>query len=96
MVGLAASGVADRFFPQILLSMRSFGPLSDEHRAEVETHLLRVVLARAGDDIIRLGDRTENILAPGATALLNGLYGNETFDGGELIKIIRREKASTR
>jgi predicted Zn-dependent protease len=95
MVGLAPSGVADRFFPQILLSMRSFGPLSDEHRAEVETQLLRVVLARAGDDIIRLGNRTENVLAPGATALLNGLYGNETFDGGELMKIIRREKAST-
>ncbi len=95
MVGLARPEAAGRLFPQILSSMRSFGPVTAEHLASIETKRLRIVLARPGDDIVRLSERTQNILDPAGTALLNGLYGNEVFEGGELLKIIRRENPDT-
>jgi predicted Zn-dependent protease len=91
IVGVAPHAAADRYFGPILLSMRSFRPLSDENRALIHSDRLRIVLARQGEDVVSLGSRTQNTLNPSATALLNGLLGNEVFEGGELIKIIRRE-----
>jgi predicted Zn-dependent protease len=96
MVGMAPLAASDRYFGTILLAMKSFGPLTDEHRALIHSDRLRVVLARSGEDVIALGDRTGDILDPSTTALLNGMLGNEVFEGGELMKIVRREGASTR
>ena len=39
----------------------------------------------------RLGERTNNEWDPGVTALINGYLGNETFDGGEWMKVRWRE-----
>jgi len=91
MVGVAPLAAESRYFGPILLSMRSFGPLTDEHRALVHIDRLRVVLARSGEDVVEFNERNEGVLAPAATALLNGLLGNEVFEGGELMKVIRRE-----
>jgi len=90
MVGMAPASAANRHFGPILLSMRSFTPLSDENRARIRVDRLEVVLARAGEDVVALGERTDNLLDPASTALLNGLLGNETLSGGELMKIVRR------
>ncbi len=90
MVGVAPRVAADRYFGPILLSMRSFGPLSEANRARIRVDRLEVVLARAGEDVVALGERTGNRLDPASTALLNGLLGNETLSGGELMKIVRR------
>jgi len=92
MVGIVPRAASDRYLGQILLSMRSFGPLTDEHRALVHVDRLRVVLARPEEDIVALGQRTQSILDPSANALLNGMLGNEVFKGGELMKVIRREE----
>jgi predicted Zn-dependent protease len=90
MVGMAPAAAADRYFGPILLSMRSFAPLSDANRARIRIDRLEVVLARAGEDVVALGERTDNRLDPASTALLNGMLGNETLSGGELMKIVRR------
>ena len=50
MVGLAPTAAADRYFGTILLTMRSFAPLTDAHRALIHTERLRVVLARFEED----------------------------------------------
>ncbi len=92
LVGVAPSAAADRYFGPILLSMRSFGPISDEHRVGLTTQRLRIVAARPGEDVVRLSSRTENVMPASNTALLNGMRGNETFDGGELMKILRQEE----
>jgi len=91
MVGIVPMAAENRYFGPILLSMRSFASLSDEHRALIHTDRLRVVMARPGEEIVALNERTESILDPAATALLNGLLGNEIFEGGELMKVVKRE-----
>jgi predicted Zn-dependent protease len=93
-VGVAPLAEADRYFARMLPSMRSFAPLFDAHRALIEIRRLRVVLARSGEDVTSLGARTECVLNPAGTALLNGLLGDEVFSGGELMKIVRRESAA--
>jgi predicted Zn-dependent protease len=96
MVGVAPLSAADRFFGRILLSMRSFGAISEKHLSLIETRRLRVVLTRSGEDVIALGKRNQNVLDPASTALLNGLLGNQVFKGGELMKIVRREEPDVR
>jgi len=94
MVGVAPRTAADRYFGPILLSMRSFRPLSEANRSRIRIDRLEVVLARSGEDVVALSERTGNHLDPASTALLNGLLGNETLSGGELMKIVRRTSGS--
>jgi predicted Zn-dependent protease len=96
MVGLTPVAAGPRYLPQILLTTRSFQPLSDEHRREIYTNRLRVVLAYAGEDFVALSDRTDNAWGAAVTALVNGELGNTTFGGGELVKILRREAYDAR
>ena len=91
IVGLSPRAAGKRYVPQFLLTTRSFRPLAAVHREEIRTDRLRVVLARSGEDLRRLGERTNNEWDPGVTALINGYLGNETFDGGEWMKVLRRE-----
>jgi predicted Zn-dependent protease len=91
IVGAAPEIAADRYLGQILLTSRSFRPLSEEARQAIRVKRLYVVLARPGEDVIQLGERTNNAWNATETALMNGLLGNEVFDGGEMMKILRRE-----
>jgi len=90
-VGLNVSQAGSRYLPQILLTTRSFRPLSEEHRASIRSDRLRIVLAHAGENLAQLGDRTDNAWPPAVTGLINGHLGNEIFEGGEWMKILRRE-----
>jgi predicted Zn-dependent protease len=91
IVGAAPSVAAKRYMGQILLTGRSFGPISDESRLQIRVKRLNVVLARPGEDVVRLGERTGNAWTASDTALMNGMLGNEVFEGGELMKILRVE-----
>jgi len=91
IVGMSHAAAGNRYLPQILLTTRSFGPLTAAHRAEIRIQRLHIVLAHRGEDLRRLTQRTGNAWAPGVTGLINGLLGNEIFEGGELVKIIRTE-----
>jgi len=94
MVAMSPRAASDRFSSTMLMSTRSFGPLTPENRERIEIRRLRVVLARAGEEISALGQRTQCDLDPAETASLNGLFGNEVFAGGELLKIVRLEGKS--
>lgn len=91
MVGIAPLSAENRYFGPILLSMRSFGPLTDQNRALIHTNRLRVVLTRPGEDMVAFKQRSVTTLTPLEVALFNGFLGNEIFQGGELMKIVRRE-----
>lgn len=95
MVGLAPRAAASRFLGPILLTMRSFGPISPEHRKLIQSNVLELVLARRGESVVHMCQRSETVLDAGQTALLNGLFGNEIFEGGELLKVVRRSNADT-
>lgn len=96
LVALAPLAAADRYFATLQPSVRSFRPLSDAHRAQIELRRLRIEIARAGEDVSALGLRAGSVLPPAATALLNGVLGNEVFRGGERMKIVRREGIGAR
>jgi predicted Zn-dependent protease len=94
MVAMSSPAARDRFSSTMLVSTRSFGPLTPENRERIEIRRLRVVLARSGEEIGALGQRTQCVLDPAETASLNGLFGNEVFAGDELLKIVRLEGKS--
>jgi predicted Zn-dependent protease len=91
-VGINPSQAGNRYVPQILLTTRSFKPLTNEHREAIRVDRLRVVLARRGEDLARMGSRTDNAWPPAVTGLINGQLGNVLFEGGEWMKILRTEK----
>jgi predicted Zn-dependent protease len=91
IVGVAPAMAANRYMGQILLTTRSFVPITPAHRAQIRTNVLRVVMARAGEDLATLGARTDNAWSPTDTALINGKLGNVTLEAGELMKILRSE-----
>jgi predicted Zn-dependent protease len=91
IVGAAPAYASQRYLGQILLTGRSFGPITDKSRLQIRIKRLDVVLARPGEDVIRLGKRTGNAWSATDTALMNGLLGNDVFEGGELMKILRIE-----
>lgn len=92
MVGLAPKAAEGRYFGQILLSMRSFGPISPEHRKLIHSDVLQLILARRGETVVDMARRSGTVLDPSSVALLNGLFGNEVFEGGELLKVVRRTR----
>lgn len=94
IVGAAPAAAANRYLGQILLAARSFRPISDRSRSQIRVKRLHVVLVRPGEDVVRLGERTGNAWTPTETALMNGMLGNEVFEGGELMKILRSERFS--
>ncbi len=96
IVGAGPSVAAKRYLGQILLAARSFRPLTDEARSQIRTNRIHIVLTRPGEDIVALGERTGNAWSAAETALINGQLGNEIFDGGELMKILRSERYSER
>ena len=94
IVGAAPRAAANRYLGQILLTARSFGPIIDKDRSEIRIKHLRVILARPGEDVIQLGKRSGNAWTATETALMNGLLGNDVFEGGELMKVLRSETLS--
>ena len=92
IVGAAPSVAANRYLGPILLTARSFKPLSEEARAKIRIKRLHVVLSRGGEDVVQLGERTGNAWSATDTVLINGMLGNEILEGGKLMKILRVER----
>lgn len=94
LVGIQPLAAGNHYLPQILLTARTFRPLTAAHRRLIHADHMRVALTRSGEDLVRLGARTGNEWDPTMTGLINGLLGDEVFEGGELMKILRREAAA--
>ncbi|HTS23023.1 MAG TPA: M48 family metalloprotease [Casimicrobiaceae bacterium] len=67
--------------------VRSFHPLSDEERAQVQIDKLHVVRAQGGETWAALNARTGNVYPVHTTALVNGLDVGAVLSEGELLKI---------
>jgi predicted Zn-dependent protease len=65
--------------------------LTEAERRSITGVRLRIVTAEAGESVAELGTRTDNRWTPDYTALLNDIRSDETFQGGELVKIAREE-----
>ena len=87
ITGAAPTMRADDTLGSTLSTARSFAPLSDEDRRGIRSTRLHVVSARAGEDLVALGQRTGNAWDPTTTAVYNGIFSDHRFQGGELVKI---------
>jgi hypothetical protein len=96
ITGFCSSQVAKNYLPHTLNTARSFRPLTDAQRSSIEVTRLVLVEARSGEDLVALGRRTGNAWDPSRTAILNGVFSNHRFQGGELVKIALTEPYSAK
>jgi predicted Zn-dependent protease len=91
VTGVAAARQAQSVRGRILNTARSFRPLTLNEKTSVRATRLRVVQAREGEDLEAIARRTGNVMPVMPTAVLNGLFTNHRFEGGERLKIARAE-----
>jgi predicted Zn-dependent protease len=91
ITGSARAQSASRVLGRTLSTTRSFRPLTEEERNSVDGVRLRIATAQRGEDLARLGERTNDAWEISDTAIHNGIFVNHRFDGGELVKIARIE-----
>jgi predicted Zn-dependent protease len=71
---------------------RSFRPLRPSEREKIrETHL-RIAVAREGESLLDLSERTDNRWDIQYTAVVNDLFTDHVLDPGQLVKIAVAEK----
>jgi predicted Zn-dependent protease len=91
ITGVSSSATARAYTGRVLSTMRSFRPLTSEERAKITGMRLHLVTARAGENLMELGRRTDNAWNIAMSAAYNGLFSTHRFEGGELVKTIRIE-----
>ena len=87
ITGVSPSRAAGRYLGRTLNTARSFRPLTEEERNSIHATKLRLATARRGEDVKALGRRAGNAWDPSRTAVLNALFTNHRFAGGEEVKI---------
>ena len=73
-------------------AVESLRALTPEERDSFTVDRLRVVEAQDGETLAALSKRTENILLPRVTGILNGLSPTVPLTTGQLVKIVRRTR----
>jgi predicted Zn-dependent protease len=91
ITGVSPSHVSKQYLGRTLSTMRSFRPLTKEERRSIHATQLHIVTARPGEDLAALSRRTGNAWHPSRTAVLNGIFVNHRFEGGEPVKIAQVE-----
>ncbi len=91
LVTVAPTRAARAQLRRALTAVRSFRRLSPENRRLVRARRLRIVVAEPGESLADLGRRAEDTWVVTDRALVNGLFSNHSFEGGELIKVARSE-----
>jgi len=91
ITGMAPTRSSKAYRGRLINSARTFRPLTAEERAMIRATRVRLVRARPDETLTELSERTGNILPPLPTAVLNALFTNHVFDGGELVKIARAD-----
>lgn len=71
---------------------RSFEPLSRADRGRILEDRLRIVEARAGEDLASLLERSESVWDVEEAAAANGVDPATPLRAGDLVKIARRER----
>jgi predicted Zn-dependent protease len=91
ITGVSPSQTSKQYLGRTLNTARSFRPLSDAERDSIRSTRLRLATARRGEDLEALGQRSGNAWDLSRTAVFNGIFTNERFEGEELVKIARIE-----
>ena len=66
---------------------RSLRSLEDYERAKIQEKRLRIAVARPGESLVELSERTANRWNIQQTAVMNGLYADHLLAPGQLVKI---------
>ena len=91
MIGATQAAVFLRHQGTFRSAARSFRPLSPEERLQIAGQRLRIVSAQAGESLTELTLRTRNDWSVQKTAVMNGLFAEDSLTEGQLIKIARKE-----
>jgi predicted Zn-dependent protease len=91
ITGMVKGRAEERHRSSLVAVPRTFRRLSPEQMANIHVTRVRLVEARSGERLVDLSQRSDNSWSPADTAVLNGRKANETFQGGELVKIARDE-----
>jgi predicted Zn-dependent protease len=91
LIAVAPSRAARTELRRAMTAIRSFRPLSVENRSLIRARRLRVVTAEPDESLADLGARADDTWVPTRRAVMNGLFSNHVFSGGELAKIARSE-----
>jgi predicted Zn-dependent protease len=87
VTGMSSADRFPRFAPTFAAVGSSFSNLTDRELATIRDLRLRIVRARAGEDLAALSRRTGNALSLAETATANRLSPNARLAAGDLIKV---------
>jgi predicted Zn-dependent protease len=91
LIAVAPNSAARAELRRAMTAIRSFRPLSAENLSLIRARRLRVVTANPDESLTDLGARAGDSWVPTRRAVMNGLFSNHIFSGGELAKIARSE-----
>ena len=93
---LVGTSLTKRHEPVFLAVARSFQPIGPDALLGVEEQRLRLATAQPDEDIAALSRRTRNRWDVQQTAVMNGLYADQTLATGQALKVAVLEKYQPR
>jgi predicted Zn-dependent protease len=88
VAGFAAPNIFDPLDSAILMSIRSFKPLSAEEAAAVHPNRIDIYVVRPGDSWQSIAERSGGVIKPSTLAVMNGAEPNSQPMAGSRIKIV--------
>jgi predicted Zn-dependent protease len=93
---LVGTSLSKRHEPVFLAVARSFQPIAPDALLDVEEQRLRLATAQPDEDIAALSRRTRNRWDVQQTAVMNGLYADQSLAAGQALKVAVLEKYQPR
>lgn len=91
ITAVAPSRAAENYVARARNTVRSFRPLPEEARGGFPIMRLRFTRALPRESIPAMMVRTGSAFRPGGIAVLNGVFVDHLFEGGELVKYVAQE-----
>jgi len=84
---VAPAAAFQRYTGSFLNVPRSLRDLEDHERAKIRENRLRIAVAREGENLMQLSERTANRWDIQQTAVMNDLFADDVLEPGQLVKI---------
>jgi predicted Zn-dependent protease len=84
---VAPAAAFQRYTGSFLNVPRSLRDLEDHERGKIRENRLRIAVAREGENLAQLSERTANRWDIQQTAVMNDLFADGVLDPGQLVKI---------
>jgi predicted Zn-dependent protease len=88
VAGFAAPNIFDPLDSAMLMSIRSFKPLTADEAAAVHPNRIDIYVVRPGDSWQSIADRSGGVIKPATLAVMNGAEANSQPMVGSRIKIV--------